>query len=261
MAAFSVLLSGLLICPLPAAADTPLFNPVLLYAQVLQHINPKLAIAQARDFALEVLRDAQKTHLDPRLLVAIVTVESHWNTKALSPVGAEGLGQLMPGTAAGLGVDPFSPHQNLAGTSTYLSRMIQRFGSKPRGLSMAIGAYNAGPEAVSKYGGIPPYQETQQYVKRVLHVMNQLKHRVPAAVLSAGELDTADSYWTSPSASPTAPLPDSDVPASTPAAPPADPGAASPASVPASTPAADASAPGSSTNADAGAPPDAGATR
>jgi len=84
---------------------------------------------------------------------------------------------LMPPTAKSLGVDPRSAHQNLRGTSEYLHRLLERFGSAPHGLQLAIGAYNAGPNAVIKYKGIPPYHETQVYVKRVLHFVHQLDGR------------------------------------------------------------------------------------
>ncbi|HIB66961.1 MAG TPA: lytic transglycosylase domain-containing protein, partial [Phycisphaerales bacterium] len=89
-----------------------------------------------------------------------------------SPVGAQGLGQLMPGTAAMLGVSqPYEPVQNLTGTVRYLSNQIRRFKSP----ALALAAYNAGPGAVQKYGGIPPYRETQQYVSYVLGLYEELK--------------------------------------------------------------------------------------
>jgi soluble lytic murein transglycosylase-like protein len=93
------------------------------------------------------------------MLVAIVTVESRWHTHALSRAGAIGLGQLMPGTAATLGVNPHNAGQNLSGAARYLSGLMQRFGTKHYDLVFA--AYNAGPKAVVAYGGIPPNGETQ----------------------------------------------------------------------------------------------------
>jgi soluble lytic murein transglycosylase-like protein len=158
------------------------------YAQLLRHINPKLALWKAADYAQELISDAIRTQIDPRLLTAVVTVESHWQSQAVSYRGATGLGQLMPRTAKSLGVDPRSAHQNLRGTSEYLHRLLARFGSEPNGLQLAIGAYNAGPNAVLKYKGIPPYYETQMYVKRVLHFVHKLDGRyaldapVPARV-------------------------------------------------------------------------------
>lgn len=98
------------------------------------------------------------------LFQALVKQESGFNPRAVSPKGAIGYAQLMPGTAAGLGVDPLDPAQNLDGGARYLLAQLQAFGSMP----LALAAYNAGPEAVRKYGGVPPYRETQGYVVSVL---------------------------------------------------------------------------------------------
>lgn len=98
------------------------------------------------------------------LLGALVRAESGGNPSARSPVGAIGLGQLMPATAQSLGVNPHDPIQNLRGAAMYLSQQLKAFGGDP---VKALAAYNAGPGAVRRYGGIPPYAETQAYVKRV----------------------------------------------------------------------------------------------
>ena len=169
-----------------------------IYAQLLRHINPRLALWKAADYAQELIADAIRARVDPRLLAAVVTVESHWQSHAVSYRGATGLGQLMPRTAKSLGVDPRSAHQNLRGTSEYLRRLLARFGSTPHGLRLAIGAYNAGPNAVLRYHGIPPYHETQVYVKRVLHFVNQLDGRyaldlsIPAPLQSAADVPALD---------------------------------------------------------------------
>ncbi len=116
---------------------------------------------------------AQKFGIDPKLVEAIVIAESGGNSTAKSSVGAEGLMQLMPGTAAGLGVtNPYDPVQNVQGGITYLLEMLQLFKGN---LSLAIAAYNAGPGAVEKYGGIPPYAQTQNYVREVLNLYQQGK--------------------------------------------------------------------------------------
>ena len=98
------------------------------------------------------------------LLAAVAKAESGFDTRAVSSAGAQGLMQLMPATARGLGVDPLDPAQAVDGAARMLSRDLGRFGS----LDLAVAAYNAGAGAVQRYGGVPPYAETQQYVRRVL---------------------------------------------------------------------------------------------
>ena len=105
------------------------------------------------------------------LLASVVKAESDGNVRAVSRAGAKGLMQLMPGTAAGLGVeDSFQPEQNVRGGSAYLDALLTRYHDN---LALALAAYNAGPEAVDKYRGIPPYHETRAYVARVIHEFNR----------------------------------------------------------------------------------------
>ena len=105
------------------------------------------------------------------LLASIVKAESDGDSRAVSRAGAQGLMQLMPGTAAGLGVqDSFQPEQNVRGGSEYLDSLLTRYHDN---LAQALAAYNAGPEAVDKYHGIPPYPETRIYVARVIHEFNR----------------------------------------------------------------------------------------
>lgn len=104
--------------------------------------------------------------VDPKLITAVIANESGFNANATSKVGAQGLMQLMPATARALGVsDPFDPTQNVAGGTRYLRGLLDRFHGDTK---LAIAAYNAGPGAVEKYGGVPPYPETQNYVQNVL---------------------------------------------------------------------------------------------
>lgn len=108
---------------------------------------------------------AKKYNLDPTLLAALIKQESNFNPYAVSHCGAMGLGQLMPETARGLGVvDPFNASQNLEGAAKYLRQMLDTFGGNT---TKALAAYNAGPGAVRKYGGVPPYRETQNYVRAI----------------------------------------------------------------------------------------------
>lgn len=114
-----------------------------------------------RELAIQI---AQEEGVDPDLFTRLVEAESNFRPEATSPVGAYGLTQLMPGTAAELGVDPSDPIQNLRGGARYLRQQLDRFGDP----SLALAAYNAGPGNVSRYGGIPPFEETQNYVSRIL---------------------------------------------------------------------------------------------
>ncbi len=108
---------------------------------------------------------AQKYQVDPKLVSAVAEVESGGNQSATSPAGAIGVMQLMPGTAEGLGVNPYDERQNIEGGAKYLREMLDTFGGDVR---KAVAAYNAGPQAVKDYGGVPPYRETQNYVNKVL---------------------------------------------------------------------------------------------
>jgi soluble lytic murein transglycosylase-like protein len=116
-------------------------------------------------------RAGEEHNLDVDLLASVVKAESDGNARAVSRAGAQGLMQLMPGTAAGLGVkDSFEPHENVRGGSTYLDTLLIKYHDN---LALALAAYNAGPEAVDKYHGIPPYHETQVYVAYVIHEFNR----------------------------------------------------------------------------------------
>ncbi|MAY88458.1 lytic transglycosylase domain-containing protein [Arenibacterium halophilum] len=111
---------------------------------------------------LDHARQAARKHNVPEDLFArLIQQESGWNPNAVSHKGAQGLAQLMPATARALGVDPGDPMQNLEGGARYLARQYKEFGS----WRLALAAYNAGPEAVKKYGGVPPYKETTNYVR------------------------------------------------------------------------------------------------
>lgn len=130
-------------------------------------------LTQARPYIGYVNESAQKHGVDPALVAAIIEKESSWNPNATSHAGAMGLMQLMPGTAAGLGVtNAYDPQQNIDGGTRYIKAQLDRFGGK---LNWALAAYNAGPERVEQYNGIPPYAETQDYVKRVLEYYEKYK--------------------------------------------------------------------------------------
>lgn len=117
------------------------------------------------DLRAEAIRAAQAAGVDPDLFLRLVQQESSFRPNIVSPMGATGLAQLMPATAAELGVDPTDPIQNLAGGARYLRQQLDTFGGDPY---LALAAYNAGAGNVQKHGGIPPFAETQNYVSRIM---------------------------------------------------------------------------------------------
>lgn len=129
----------------------------------------------------EIKSVAGQYGIPANLFLGLIRQESGFNAHARSPVGAYGYTQLMPGTARGLGVNPMNPHQNLIGGAKYLRAQLDRFNGN---VAYALAAYNAGPGAVSKYGGVPPYSETQNYVKAV-----QRYARIYSGVGGSGAVD------------------------------------------------------------------------
>lgn len=127
--------------------------------------------AAGRAWAPSIERAALRAGVEPELLASLVWAESGFQPGARSHAGAIGLAQLMPGTAAGLGVDPHDPQQNLDGGARFLAEQLRRFG-RPE---LALAAYNAGPARVESAGGIPAIAETQAYVPRVMGYYQQLR--------------------------------------------------------------------------------------
>jgi soluble lytic murein transglycosylase-like protein len=122
----------------------------------------------------EMLANAGSAHhIDEDLLASVVRAESGGQVRAVSRTGALGLMQLMPGTATAMGVDDaFKPEQNIAGGTAYLDALLTRYHDN---VALALAAYNAGPAAVDKYHGVPPYRETREYVARVIREFNRRK--------------------------------------------------------------------------------------
>ncbi|MCW5936221.1 MAG: lytic transglycosylase domain-containing protein [Fimbriimonadaceae bacterium] len=122
-----------------------------------------------------IQRAAGEAGVDPMLFDSLVAMESAYDPKSVSHTGASGLAQLMPGTARLMGVkDVFDPWQNLKGGASYLAQMLRQFGGDEE---LALAAYNAGPGNVKRHNGVPPFGETQAYVKRVLSRVNALRGR------------------------------------------------------------------------------------
>jgi soluble lytic murein transglycosylase-like protein len=145
--------------PEPAVEEEPAAAPV---ADVVAVALPP----QASSYQALVETAAKRHNVDPRLVHAVITVESRYQPHARSPKGAMGLMQLMPGTARDLRVaNPYDPAANVEGGVRYLRQLLDRFD-----VSLALAAYNAGAATVERYGGIPPYPETRDYVRRVLRL-------------------------------------------------------------------------------------------
>lgn len=134
---------------------------------------PAASVAVQQDVPTLLAHAATAHHIDVDLLASVVRAESGGNPRAVSRAGAQGLMQLMPATAAKLGVDDsFVPSQNVAGGTAYLDALLTRYHDN---LALALAAYNAGPEAVDRYHGIPPYPETRRYVAHIIHDFNRRK--------------------------------------------------------------------------------------
>ncbi len=161
-----------IIAPLVAQAvqhDTP--APVVKVAVVVPAL-PAVAPAPYK-YAAEIHENAKRFGVTPKLVVAVIKAESDFNPRAVSRTGARGLMQLMPDTAAKLNVaDSFNPRENIRGGTQHLAYLLERYHGNVR---LAVAAYNAGEGAVDRYNGIPPYEETVQYVRAVMAVYGSIR--------------------------------------------------------------------------------------
>jgi soluble lytic murein transglycosylase-like protein len=155
--------------PPPAAAPTASSTPAL-------PVDPKTLVNAAADAA----------GLPRALVHSVVRAESAYRVDAVSPKGAIGLMQLLPGTAAAMNADPRNPEQNVAAGAMYLRELLLKYQNSDHQVSEALAAYNAGPGAVDKYKGVPPYAETRAYVERVISQYNKESGQAAAETSGAG---------------------------------------------------------------------------
>mgnify|MGYP001052750685 CR=1 FL=1 len=166
----------------PKAKPLSAKDYVAIYAKAIKGFNRRLSDSEAETIARSILGFSYRYKLDARLVCAVILAESNFRIDATSRCGAMGLGQLMPGTAAGLGIsNPYDPVENVYGSVRYIRSMLDRMSGKKqwneltwKDLALALAAYNAGPGAVKKHGGIPPYRETQNYVRKVTQIYKKL---------------------------------------------------------------------------------------
>ncbi len=160
-------LAPLMLPSVPVVTPNPTLNAM---SAVSPTVYAQGAPKSAGQYASTVNAAAQEYGVDPRLMTALFQQESGFNPRAVSSAGAKGIGQLMPGTAKGLGVkNVFDPVENIRASTRLLAGYLKS-GYSP---SLALAAYNAGPGAVKKYGGIPPYKETQNYVRSIRAIAKQ----------------------------------------------------------------------------------------
>lgn len=173
------------LCSLPALADNSFklehvytTTRINAFKDVVRYYNPTISDEVADRIARAIIYYSYKAGIeDDRFVAAVVTVESMFNPYAVSRSGAMGLGQLMPGTARELRVkNTFNIEENIWGSCKYLKKQLERFKHYPRQrrYELTLAAYNAGPGAVQRWGGIPPYRQTRNYVVDVINVWRQL---------------------------------------------------------------------------------------
>jgi len=155
---------------------SPAMGPDALAATQVESIPEDIPLSGDCDLDWIIYRAGEKQGVDPRFIHAVIKQESRYNPKAVSYVGAQGLMQMMPATAQRFGLkDPFDAKANVEAGTKYLKWLLKRFGGD---VSLALAGYNAGEGAVDKYKGVPPYGETQNYVKKIVATYGKTYHPV-----------------------------------------------------------------------------------
>lgn len=153
----------------PLQDGPPTASVTLAITRVILHTNPKLSPIDALQLAGASVRAARNNELPPEFLAATLLQESAFDPQAISSAGAIGIAQFMPDTASGAGVDPFNPYDSIRGAGALLGSYVSEYQSRYANPWVdALAAYNAGPEAVAAYHGIPPYAQTRDYINEVI---------------------------------------------------------------------------------------------
>jgi soluble lytic murein transglycosylase-like protein len=178
-----------------AASNSPSFSRNTEAGRGVAAARPGFPVASGTNLT-EVVKDASgRYQLDPDLVNSVIKAESGFNVRAVSPKGARGLMQLMPGTASQLGVpNAFDPQANVDGGTKYLRELLERYNFD---LVKALAAYNAGPQRVERFGGVPPYYETRAYVARIVKDFNKKKiaqQKAAAAAKKSGTVKDAKTH-------------------------------------------------------------------